>query len=197
MLVQFVLVDHPTRGKIILVCTNLMLAPMDIYLAYYHRFQIELTFKSLVHTIGAFGYRFWSKAMKAMKRREKIRFTHREPASTRASLFSKRHAYHVYMMMACIACCCVQYLSLYHPLQIWSNFSSWRRTLRTSNPPSIEITKEVLRDSLPTFLASKKIDRYLTKFVDQKTGRRKKSKCKILVYFLKTWLLPGRPTPFW
>jgi hypothetical protein len=54
--VRFVLVDHPVRGRIILLSTDLTLSAEEIILLYSLRFKIELTFKQAVHSVGSFGY---------------------------------------------------------------------------------------------------------------------------------------------
>ena len=52
--VRFVWVDHPRRGQMILLCTDLTLAPMEILRLYGWRFKIEVSFKSAIHTVGAY-----------------------------------------------------------------------------------------------------------------------------------------------
>jgi len=52
--VRFVLVDHPSRGKKIFLCTDLSLDPLDIIRLYGIRFKIERSFKQAVHQIGTY-----------------------------------------------------------------------------------------------------------------------------------------------
>ena len=58
---QYVFVVHPTRGKMILLSTDLKIKPVDVVRMYSYRFKIEVAFKSAVHSLGAFLYRFWMK----------------------------------------------------------------------------------------------------------------------------------------
>ena len=44
ILVRFVVVLHPLRGAILLMCTDLTLSPLDIIRMYGLRFQIEVSF---------------------------------------------------------------------------------------------------------------------------------------------------------
>ncbi len=69
IVVRFVLVEHPTRGRKILLCTDLSLDPLAIIKIYGIRFKIEVAFKQAVHTVGTFAYHFWMSAMKPMPRR--------------------------------------------------------------------------------------------------------------------------------
>ena len=59
-IVRFVLVKHPTRGKIMLLCTNPDLDPLTVIKIYGLRFKIEVSFKQAIHTIGAYAYHFLS-----------------------------------------------------------------------------------------------------------------------------------------
>ncbi|MEX2381728.1 MAG: transposase [Opitutales bacterium] len=65
--VRFVLVDHPSRGKKIFLCTDLTLDPLEIIRLYGIRFKIELSFKQAVHQIGTYGYHFWMRTMKTAR----------------------------------------------------------------------------------------------------------------------------------
>ncbi|MCB1100566.1 MAG: hypothetical protein KDN22_33700, partial [Verrucomicrobiae bacterium] len=67
--VRFVLIDHPHRGRLILLCTNLTRSAQDIILLYSLRFKIEVSFKHAIHSIGTFGYHFWMADMKPLKRK--------------------------------------------------------------------------------------------------------------------------------
>ena len=69
MTVRFVLVIHPTRGRCILMSTDLTLSATEIIHLYGLRFKIEYTFKQSVRVVGAFFYHFWMKAMKPLVRR--------------------------------------------------------------------------------------------------------------------------------
>ena len=178
LVVTYIFVIHPKRGKIILLSTNSDLNPIEVYLAYYHRFQIEISFKNLVYVIGAFTYKFWTKAMKPLRRGETTRYTHKETPANRERIFSKLRSYHIYLTLACIACSLNQFAAQYYPQKVWSNFGGWLRTIRPNSAPSIEVTAEALRASLPAFLASNKMDGKLGKFIDEKSRSRGQPKKK-------------------
>ena len=66
--VRFVLVKHPTRGKILLMSTCLELDAPTIIKLYGLRFKIEVSFKQAIHTLGTYAYHFWMMPMKPIKR---------------------------------------------------------------------------------------------------------------------------------
>jgi phosphate starvation-inducible membrane PsiE len=51
-LMRFVLVDHPTRGRVILMSTDLTLMPLVLIAGYGYRFKIELAFRQAIYTLG-------------------------------------------------------------------------------------------------------------------------------------------------
>ena len=61
--VRFVLVEHPERGRWILLCTDLELEVGEIIRLYGLRFKIELGFKQAAKVVGAYQYHFWMKAI--------------------------------------------------------------------------------------------------------------------------------------
>ena len=64
---RFVLVK--TNGKkMILICSDLSMAPEKIILAYSYRFKIEVSFKMLKQVLGGFFYHFWTTAMPKLSR---------------------------------------------------------------------------------------------------------------------------------
>ncbi len=54
IVVRFVIVRHPTRGSIFLMCTDLDLSPLDIIEIYGLRFKIEVSFKQALLRIWGF-----------------------------------------------------------------------------------------------------------------------------------------------
>ena len=167
-LVRFVLVDHPTRGKMILLCTDISLDPVRIIALYGYRFKIEASFKQAVHTLGSYAYHFWMMKMTPISRRRSgDQFLHRCSDDYRRLVFRKIDAYHRFVQLACVAQGLQLYLSLHFRTSVWSHFRSWMRTMKPSEPPSEAVVSQALRNSLPHFLLVAPLKNILKKFLWQ------------------------------
>ena len=164
-LVRFVFVDHPTRGKIILMSTLLSLEPMEIIQLYGYRFKIEVSFKQALRTLGTYAYHFWMMFMTPIKRRGGNQYLHHKSEKYREMVKNKMAAYHRYVQLGCIAQGLLQYLSVKFGSQVWKQFKSWMRTMNTDQSPSEMVVGQALRASLPHFLATMHCEHELEKFI--------------------------------
>jgi len=165
ILVKYVAVIHPTRGKIILMSTDLGLSAIDIIKLYGLRAKIETSFKQSLHTLGAYSYHFWLKVMDSIKRKSGKQHLHHKPEEYRKGVKRKMSAYHRHIQLGLIAQGLLQYLSCTMPAVVWKQFGSWLRTIRTDVPPSEQVTAMALRNSLPSFLANNSFTGSLKKFI--------------------------------
>ena len=67
-IVRFIAVIHPSRGRCLLMSTDLALKPIDLIRLYGIRFKIEVSFKSALRVLGVYAYHFWMRSMKPIKR---------------------------------------------------------------------------------------------------------------------------------
>jgi len=153
-LVRFVLVDHPTRGRIVLLSTLLSLTPLEVIELYGYRFKIEVSFKQAIHTLGTYAYHFWMMAMKPITRGSGNQHLHHKSKDYREMVKAKLAAYHRYVQLGCIAQGLLQYLSATFGAHVWSHFTGWLRTMDTKRSPSEMVVGQALNSSLPEFLVT-------------------------------------------
>lgn len=168
ILVRFVAVAHPTRGRIILMTTDLTLSPRDVIRLYGYRFKIEVSFKNALHVIGAFLYHFWMAAMTPITRKGRDQYLHRKSALYRDAVRRKLDAYHRFMQLGLIAQGIMLALATTVPQLVWASFGSWLRTIRPGIAPSETVVACALRNTLPHFLADNSPAQNLPKFIQER-----------------------------
>ena len=165
ILVRFVVVLHPQRGAILLMCTDLSLPPLDIIRIYGLRFKIEVSFKQSLHVIGAYAYHFWMAAMTPLRRVSGNQYLHHKSDDYRDAIRRKIAAYHRHIQLGLIAQGLLQILSATQPKLVWRSFGSWIRTIRPGLAPSEQVVAIALRHTLPEFLATAAKTPILVKFI--------------------------------
>lgn len=171
-LVLFVLTRHPVRGDSIVMSTDLNADPMSLMTVYSFRFRIEVFFKSAVHQVGAFLYRFWLRKMAPRKRgsgNQNIQFA---PKDFKEKINQKLNAYHLFIQSAFIAHGLLQYLSMKFPQAVWSGFGTWLRTIRANTLPSEMVVSLALSASYSEFLVDGQHCPIFTKFIHEKLDAR-------------------------
>ncbi len=166
--VRFVIVRHPTRGSVFLMCTDLNLSPLDIIKIYGLRFKIEVSFKQALRVIGTFAYHFWMAAMTPIGRKSGNQSLHMKTAAYRDAARRKLTAYHRHIQLGLIAQGLLQILSATVPELIWRSFGSWIRTIRPGLAPSEQVAAIALRNTLPEFLADNEKASIWTKFLRER-----------------------------
>lgn len=168
-LVRFVLVEHPTRGRLIVMGTDLSLTALELITCYGYRFKIEVAFKQALHTLGTYAYHFWMMTMTPISHRSGNQYLHRKSKHYRDHVRRKLAAYHRYVQLGCIAQGLLQYLALYFRRDVWAYFRSWLRTMKPAQPPSEAVVARALRNTLPEFLLDKPDEYNFKKFILDRT----------------------------
>jgi hypothetical protein len=139
--VQFVLTQFPNGRQMILLATDLTLSGSDVIAAYGLRFKIEVTFRTLVHLLGGFAYRFWLKAMTPAPTWPTNLILTDYPEAVQTQILSKVEAWERFVNLNAIALGLLQVLALELPKPIWAHFPRWFRTLPKHGYPSERIVQ--------------------------------------------------------
>jgi hypothetical protein len=166
--VRFVAVEHPTRGRLILMTTDLSLEPLDLIRLYGYRFKIEVSFKAALHTVGAYLYHFWMAQMDPIKKKAKDQHLHRKSKNYRNAVRRKLDAYHRHIQLGLIAQGIMAAMATTEPKLVWRSFGSWLRTIRPGIAPSEAVVAAALKNTLPHFLADSSPAAILAKFIQEK-----------------------------
>ena len=86
--------------------------------------------------------------MKKTKARQKIQYTHKLGPAERQHIYDKLRCYEIYITFSSIACCILQYLSLYKSKDVWSVWDGWLRTIRPQMIPSIEVSSKAMKQKV-------------------------------------------------
>ena len=164
-LARFVLVEHPDRGRIMFLCTDLTMNPIEVIGLYGLRFKIELSFKQAVRTLGVYAYHFWMMGMDKIGRRSGDQYLHRKTDAYRDAIRRKLAAYHRHIQIGLVTQGVLQCIAATSPSLVWSSFGSWLCTIRPGIPPSELVVMTAMRNALPEFLTGSGPASILRKFL--------------------------------
>lgn len=139
---RFFLIET-SRGRIILMTSDLSLEPAVALRLYCERVKIEVMFDTLKNVMGGLGYHFWSKPLPPVSRRP-TRNDSLRPKSSRPDLTQNTfRAIEKFVNVQFLVLGFLQLTAAKFPLQVWSKSTCWLRTY-TSDTPSEFVTRTVL-----------------------------------------------------
>jgi hypothetical protein len=167
-LVLFVLSQLPNGKQIILISTDTTLTGQQVIEAYCWRFKIEVTFRTLIHLLGGFCYRFWLKSMPRACRWPKNLPLAEYSEEFQAQVTMKVEAFERFITLNTIAIGLLQVLALEMPQQVWWHFPVWFRTLPKHGYPSEQIVRLSIQDQRDSILSKSKPSLLLNKLLAAK-----------------------------
>lgn len=133
-----------SRGPIILMCSDLEMAPLTAISLYCARVRVETMFAMLKHLLGVFTYRFWSKHLPRHSRKPKKNAALKSPKAEHVgSVRITWQACERFVMLGCVALGLLQLVALKFPHQVWQGFNMFLRT-RSRALPSERTVKAVI-----------------------------------------------------
>ena len=168
-IIKFVACENRSGGRIILMSTNLDLAPETIIRLYACRWLVETGFKTAIHEIGTFSYHFWMKEMKPVRRGQRKQYLHRETGHYRKQVERKMRAYHVYLTLSDITQGLMMHLAINFRKHVFESFNGWLRTIRDDVEPSVIVVSNALNATFPNYLRANKTKSGWAKFVMEKS----------------------------
>lgn len=137
-----------SRGPLILMWSDLTMAPLLAIELYGARVRVETMFSMLKSVLGAFAYRFWTKHLPRHSRKPKKNAALKPPPLQHlAEVHQTGQACEGFVMLGCIALGLLQLVALKFPGLIWAAFTRFLRTRRRALP-SERTVKEVLAQEL-------------------------------------------------
>lgn len=152
-LILFVLAQLPNGKQIILISSDTTLTGAQVIEAYGWRFKIEVSFRTLVHLLGGFDYRFWLKSMTKISRWPKNLVLADFDQAFHAQVATKIEAFERFVNLNAIALGLLQVLALELPNSVWTHFPCWFRTVPKHGLPSEQIVRMALQHLQPIVLS--------------------------------------------
>ncbi|MGB7087727.1 MAG: hypothetical protein WBD47_19370 [Phormidesmis sp.] len=168
-LVLFVLAQLPNGKQIILLSSDTTLTGAQVIEAYGWRFKIEVSFRTLVHLLGGFDYRFWLKSMTKISRWPKNLVLADFDDTFHAQVATKVEAFERFVNLNAIALGLLQVLALELPNTVWTHFPRWFRTLPGHGFPSEQIVRMALQHLQPVILSKRTPSLLLAKLLAART----------------------------
>jgi DDE superfamily endonuclease len=144
-IVLFVLTQLPCGRRLILLSSNPSLTGTQVIEAYGWRFKIEVSFRTLVHLLGGFGYRFWLQSMDKLSQWPQNLVLADYDPQVQQQIAITIEAFERFVNLNAIALGLLQLLALEQPGWIWAHFPRWFRTVPKHGYPTEQIVRITLQ----------------------------------------------------
>ena len=168
--VKFVLTQLPCGKQIILLSSDLSLSGAEVIEAYGWRFKIEVSFRTIVHLLGGFCYRFWLKSMERASKWPPNLQLKDYPETIQTKISGKVEAFERFINLNAIALGMLQILALEMPQTIWRHFPLWFRSLPKHGYPSERIVRLAIKNQFEDNLSRSRAGLLLNKLLKTKIG---------------------------
>jgi hypothetical protein len=138
-LLRFILIED-SRGRIILITSDLTLDAITALELYCHRTKIEILFDVLKNTFGAMTYHFWSKYLSRASRKPKKNTVQNQESTNLEQTRKTLSAIEKFVNLHLIVVGFLQYLAVTFPQEIKQKSLCWLRT-ESSKTPSEFVAK--------------------------------------------------------
>ncbi len=141
-MLRFILVES-SRGRMVLISSDLKLAPHAAIELYCRRVTIETLFDTLKNTLGAMAYHFWSQYLDPASRRPKKN----DPTDRHSEDIDKTRntlaAIEKFVNVQLLVLGTLQLIAKAYPVQVKAKAGCWLRTV-SANTPSEFVTRIAL-----------------------------------------------------
>ena len=167
---RFVLAET-SRGRIILMASDLNLNPVTAIQLYCRRVTIETLFDTLKNTLGAMAYHFWSQCLSPASRRPKKNKDQKQRSLNLNQTQNTLWAIEKFVNVQLLVLGMLQLIAKQFPAQVKAKANCWLRTV-SSNTPSEFVTRTALAHVLKNNLYGFAKD-WITRLIRQKQKARK------------------------
>ena len=129
---------------------------------------IEVCFRSLVHLLGGFCYRFWLRSMEQAPHWPEDMVLEQYPQEFQQQVARKVEAFERFVNLNAIALGILQVLSLEMPDWVWQGFPGWFRTLPKHGYPTEQIVRITLQHQTQDILSQSRPGLLFIKFLRDK-----------------------------
>jgi len=145
-ILRFILIES-SRGRLILMTSDLSLDPLAALQLYCGRVTIETLFDALKNTLGALGYHFWSHYLSPASRRPKKKTAPSQSSSDPERTRNTLAAIEKFVAVQLLLLGMLQLIARKFPDQVRERARCWLRTT-TSATPSVFVARKALANAI-------------------------------------------------